>query len=259
MCAVLTKRRAPKIIGAILGVAGGLWTNRANKKAQAAQNAHNDPQAIRNRYEAAGVNPLIGLANANPNQTTLPQSVNMGSILLDAYSSIKGDKREEEALEIERTRLQMERERLQRVVKQQTLRPTVGGIYANVSKANGSSVSDGNPIEPIGERFAESLGDVAKVKSSTDPVHGRVGIVPYSTISEEVADAFGIVGEIAKPTVAGSTLAANALYMTGKHLLSEPPKADPYWESVKKRRKNTKYSPLRINPNSHIYLDGGYR
>lgn len=123
----------PLIGGALIqgvgGLLGGLFGRRSEKKAIAAQNAYNDPSAIRKRFEAAGFNPLLGVQQGVGMQAAVGGTNYMGSAIADGLAGLASAWSENAVKKQELQKLQQANEKLQRKVTVQTIRPTVGGMY----------------------------------------------------------------------------------------------------------------------------------
>lgn len=118
------------IIGAGASLIGGALNRREQRKGQERTDTYNDPKQIRSRYEAAGFNPLLGIANASPMQQPWGGTPQMGTAIANAglaYASGMQDKR---ALDIEKSRLEMDRQKLDLLMQKAELKPKVGGLYA---------------------------------------------------------------------------------------------------------------------------------
>jgi len=124
------------IAGSLLG---GALDNKNAVRRQRDANNYNDPAAIRKRYEAAGFNPLLGIANANPNQQNIQYQPQMGSLLSNAISLIQNNNIEQQGIDIEKSRLELDQKKNREYIERQTIRPKVAGIYgsANVQTPEG--------------------------------------------------------------------------------------------------------------------------
>lgn len=121
---------APAVIGATASLAGGLIDKGQRNKELAMQ----DPAYIRERAEAAGFNPLTvlnsgALAGLNYSPTFGDSIARAGAIVTDTML-------ESQALEVQRGRLEVERQNLERLRKQTMLTVNRGGIYAQDRQAN---------------------------------------------------------------------------------------------------------------------------
>lgn len=137
------------LIGAGASLLGGALSSRSAKKRQREQNAYNDPVQMRARMEAAGFNPLLGPDFAG-NQAAPAASGMMGTAIANAGLAIADGFSEKKQLELEKTKLEQDRERLDKLIEQQTIRPKVGGVYAqNVRtqsiKKTGAPLMTGTP------------------------------------------------------------------------------------------------------------------
>ena len=119
-------------IGAAGSLLGGALSAREQRKMIAGQNEYNDPAAIRARAERAGFNPLLFVGPGVGNQTSIGQPY-MGSAIADA-SMLLADgfsKRKRSGAE---SQLRRENEKLRQELTQQTIRPKIGGVYAQRQK-----------------------------------------------------------------------------------------------------------------------------
>lgn len=101
-----------------------------------------DPSYIRQQFEAAGFNPLLGIGNALKGLSYGPS---MGQNMAN-YASIKADGfHKSQLLDIQRTELDMENRRLNAQIKNMTLNPKVGGVYSRNRSTLGGSNADKTP------------------------------------------------------------------------------------------------------------------
>lgn len=123
---------AGPLISAGASLLGGALNNKAEKAGIAAQNAYNDPAQIRARAEAAGFNPISFIGPGVGNQTAAASGAYMGSAIADAGMAIadgianRTKRKQAEQLGA----LEIENAKLQNKLMQLTLRPKVGGVYA---------------------------------------------------------------------------------------------------------------------------------
>lgn len=108
---------------------GGALGARNERKAINAQNAYNHPSAIRARAEEAGFNPLLFIGPGVGQQTAVGGSNFMGSAIADAGMML-ADKlaKRQDLRKLDAYKAQ--NQALQKQVNQMTLRPKVGGLYA---------------------------------------------------------------------------------------------------------------------------------
>lgn len=137
----LGKAGAAAVLGAGTQLLGGYMQNRAARKAQAAQNAYNDPMNIRLRAEAAGFNPLLFVGPGVGLQNAPAPSGYMGAALADAGMLLADGLAKSKSLgRLERAeRLNA---KLTQRVNDLTLRPPVPGVYARASGGVGYASSD---------------------------------------------------------------------------------------------------------------------
>jgi hypothetical protein len=121
-------------------VLGGLLGDRRRKKDQAfnqrmiaEQNAYNAPDAIRARAEKAGFNPLLFVGPGVGLQTSVAQAVGgnyLGSAIADA-GLMAADALARQPRKAKLNAFQAENAKLKQQVQSLTLRPKVGGLYAD--------------------------------------------------------------------------------------------------------------------------------
>ncbi len=119
----------PALISAGGSLLGGILGRSSERKAIAAQNAYNDPAKIRERAEAAGFNPLAFIGPGVGLQTATGGTNFFGAALADAGLMLAdGLSKRQDALALES--VERANADLKRKVESLTLRPKVGGIYA---------------------------------------------------------------------------------------------------------------------------------
>lgn len=105
----------PVSIGLALG---GKFLDRIfSRKDQRSTDRYNDPAAIRRRYEEAGFNPLLGIANANPNRQIAPAETGFSH----AFQALLSARHTEQQLEIERDALETQERLAQRQMEQRAV------------------------------------------------------------------------------------------------------------------------------------------
>jgi len=128
---------APVVAGALVSggssILGGIFGDRRAKKRQDRQNAYNAPKAIRKRAEEGGFNPLLFVGPGVGNQAQ-PVPTYMGQAIANAGMALADGMSENERLKLERSKLEVEREKLRELVQRNTIRPKVAGIYATTQK-----------------------------------------------------------------------------------------------------------------------------
>lgn len=123
------------VFSAIAGLAGSLLG--ANRQRQEAKDARmfnerqTDPAYIRQRYEAAGFHPILGLGGPVASAVTS----NFGSIIANGFGSFGRAVQEDQALKLQATALEQENERLRRRNERMMLHPETGGIYGRNREA----------------------------------------------------------------------------------------------------------------------------
>lgn len=123
---------AGALISAGAGLLGGLFNRKSDKKAAA-----NALYQHRMRFkwtradaEAAGFNPLTALGTGAINAPVAGPSHSMGNAIAQAGLAISGGIADREELNMEKSRLEMDKKRLDALIENQTIRPKVGGVYA---------------------------------------------------------------------------------------------------------------------------------
>ncbi len=168
---------APRIFGALIGAGASLLGGALNRKSSGKQesraNAHNDPAAIRARYEAAGFDPLLGINNANPSyqQTYQPK---FGNAVDKAVNGFLDRMQDNKILNLEKTRLELEVDKLRKDVKGAKIRPKVAGVF-NGGFNGGSDATAANRHNSNGDT---SIPDGRNPSSAvdTDPVKQQASI-----------------------------------------------------------------------------------
>lgn len=177
------------VIGAGASLLGGILGNKAQRKAQAREaqairemNEYNDPKNVRARAEAAGFNPLLFIGPGVGQQTALPaiSSANyLGSAIADAGMVIADQmSKNKELARLEK--LSAENRKLAEKVQSLTIRPKVGGVYAQ-RETTGAINDSGNREISVSGSGAGSGGGGANSSVThslrplayTDPVDPR--------------------------------------------------------------------------------------
>lgn len=165
----------PALIGAGASLLGGILGRKAEKKAIAAQNAYNDPAQIRARAEAAGFNPLLFIGPGVGQQTTTGGTNFMGSAIADAGMYV-ADSMARKAELGRLDKLAAENKKLAEKVQNLTIRPKVGGVYAQREAYNAinSASTPTNGVRVAGDGRVDSGGANGLSPISTvDPVDPR--------------------------------------------------------------------------------------
>lgn len=109
---------------------GSLIGAKANQNAADKANAQQDPVYMRKRLEAAGLNPAVHYGSMASRQIAVAQP---GSLIANGFAAAADILQTDKSLEIQRTRLEQENERLNREVTRLTLNPKVPGVYGNAT------------------------------------------------------------------------------------------------------------------------------
>lgn len=155
-----------------LTLAGTVLGANAQRRENEAARAHSDPQAVRDRYEAAGFNPLLGIMNGSAQPTYPNQS--MGSIISNGLAVVGDQFQEHRRLEAQIAQQQVENERLERQLQNQILRPKVPGIYSNERR---NAFGQNNIGVHAGSDFVSGSG-VAGVSGSGASIEERPPSLP---------------------------------------------------------------------------------
>lgn len=107
---------------------GGLLDNIFATKRQNKQNAYNHPAQVRKRAEEAGVNPLLFMGPGVGQQNGVI-SPTIGNAISSAAQLYLSGTQEQQRIEMERTRLEMENQALQRALEGVGAPQSVPGIY----------------------------------------------------------------------------------------------------------------------------------
>lgn len=213
----------PALIGAGASLLGGILGNRAQKKVNnqniafqrennalqqnlvREQNAYNDPAALRKRAEKAGFNPLLfvgpgvgqqmGVANTSAPQ--IAASNYMGAAVADAGMMIADQmSKNRELARLEK--LSAENKKLAEKVQNLTIRPKVGGVYAQreAYNANNRPANSTDGVRLSGGGGADSAGpDGLRPIPSSDWIDPRreveVKPVPSGSGIMKVENRFG--------------------------------------------------------------------
>lgn len=115
------------------GLLGGLLGKKADKKAaETALFQHRMRfQWTREDAENAGFNPLTALGTGSISAPVAGPSNSMGNAIAQAGLAISGGMADREELNMEKSRLEMDKKRLDALIENQTIRPKVGGIYSS--------------------------------------------------------------------------------------------------------------------------------
>jgi hypothetical protein len=224
----------PALIGAGASLLGGILGRNAEKKAIAAQNAYNDPAQIRARAENAGFNPLLFIGPGVGNQMTTGGSNYMGSALADAGMQIADQmSKNRELARLEK--LSAENKKLAEKVQNLTIRPKVGGVYAQREAYNAINrpvTADGGSAQGARLSYGDAVKPKAKNTYETFINDGKATDVPVGPDLDEV--------------VSGAVIAANNMrkYYRDNHtfgptsmpLIEMPPGYQPKFPPTKRER-----------------------
>lgn len=172
----------PSIIGAGASLLGGLFGASSEKKAIARQNEYNNPTNLRARAESAGFNPLLFVGPGVGQQTATGGSNYMGSAMADAGLIIADGLAKKAEKTSALTKLAEENKRLVDKVNNLTLRPKVGGIYAQNVSTPSARQALGVPNESSVRVLPVSVGSNSPVAGgSPSPVRPLSHNLPIDT------------------------------------------------------------------------------
>lgn len=205
---------AGPLISAGTSLLGGAINAKNERKGIAAQNAYNDPAQIRARAEAAGFNPLSFIGPGVGNQTTAASGAYMGSAIADAGMAMAdGIANRTKVKQAEQLgALEIENAKLQNKLMQLTLRPKVGGVYAQRQSTPTIAAAVGGGVD-VGADPETYLGYVDhKVSSSAVGDSGGIDLKPKAVIVPHVSDGQSTavpVGQDLDEIISGAIIAAN--------------------------------------------------
>lgn len=140
-------------------IVGGIIGRDAEKDAIRDQNRYNSPEKVRERAEKAGFNPLLFVGPGVGQQVATGSNI-MGSSIASAGLALADGMDKAKMLEIERSRLAMDREKLDALIQNATIRPKSGGIYAgNVSAPSAGGVGSAGNVSQGVRRAAVAGSD----------------------------------------------------------------------------------------------------
>ncbi len=168
------------LIGAAAGLVGGFLDRKDRKDARRKADYNNSPQGIRDRAEAAGFNPLVF---AGPGTGTGAQyAPTMGGSLATSLSLAAESFTDARRLELQKTELELEKQRLEKLVKDTTLTPRVPGVYGRVQESiqGNAGRSGGIGSGVSGPRVPAGIGGGDSLLGGVNPSDNVHGTVPYT-------------------------------------------------------------------------------
>lgn len=171
--------------GSALSFLGGRKSRKMQEKMYWQNRWDNLPEGIRANAEAAGFNPLVfagpGVGNGAGYQPTMGHELSTaGQVITDASLALENQK-------IRRSELELENKRLEELVKANTLRPTVPGVYGarngQANRQNPRSVP-GN-VDGSGDLSPKSSLRAARLGGAGDPSS-------YNPVEAPALKAFGL-------------------------------------------------------------------
>jgi len=183
-----------KLAGAVIG---GVISRRNAKDARKFNERQTDPAYIRQRYEAAGFHPLLGLGDPVASAVTS----NFGFIVARGFGDFGRAVQEDQALKLQATALEQENERLRQRNERMMLHPETGGIYHGSAKVRPRDVSqsrsDMGRDEPDGVSVRADGVEVTPPKRLETPAFKMFGRHYYASGNFSSAETFeDSVGEL---------------------------------------------------------------
>lgn len=144
----------PLIGSSLIKVGGSLLGGLFGKKEE--KYVVPDYAGIRRASEAAGFNPLTALTQG-PQGSVVQTGGQMGQAISDAALLLADDLkgREEDKLRLEN--LRMQNEKLKQELTDATIRPTIGGVYAQRESVGGAVKTSPFPLKSPRDRMAEMI------------------------------------------------------------------------------------------------------
>jgi hypothetical protein len=188
------------LIAAGLSLVSGLFGKNSEKKAIKAQNAYNDPKQVRARAEAAGFNPLLFIGPGVGQQTATGGGNYMGEAIANAGLALTDGIQKKQMMDIERSRLKMDQQKLDLLIQSATIRPKSGGIYAgNVSAPSLGGVGGSNGSNFARVPFGLSGGGSVRVGASVSNVNPNAPKSSSDDASKVPTLPLMLLGEPIKP------------------------------------------------------------
>lgn len=175
-----------ELVAAGASLLSGIFGRNSEKKAIKKQNEYNAPIQVRARAEAAGFNPLLFAGPGVGQQTTTGGSNYMGEAIANAGLVLADGVQKKKMMDIERSRLKMDQQKLDLLIQNATIRPKSGGVYAgNLSAPSSGGVGAGVSVKPNGFMQLPSgprpVLSFSKEKTSEVPV--KTSVNEYATTS----------------------------------------------------------------------------
>lgn len=159
-------------VSAIGSLLGGRKAAKEQRRAIAAQNAYNDPSAIRARAEKAGFNPLLFVGPGVGLQTSIEQPV-MGQAIANAGLALASGMMEQAEMQAQQSAVMQQNYELRKQIEKMTLRPVVPGIFRQASGAGGGTGASNVAVPSVPRGIEQTVinapGMVAPVKLSFGP------------------------------------------------------------------------------------------
>jgi hypothetical protein len=198
---------AAPIIGAVGSLLGGLFGKSKTKNEYVVP----DYAGIRSKAEAAGFNPLFAMANAPGQVVQTTSGGYMGNAIADA-SMIMADAVAKQSDAGKLSQVQAQNRALNKKVQSLTLRPVVGGIYAQRGATPSLRKSLGVQDDTSSVQAANGSAEAVSFDAAGNPVTRAVVGGVVSTPNSEFSDAQVIenrYGEIGAAVIGLGNLAAD--------------------------------------------------
>lgn len=121
------------VVGGISSLLGGAKEASDSRDAVRAQNAYNDPAAVRARYEAAGLNPLLAFGGTSIGQQMSVPGGGMGTGIANAGALVADELARNSARVKQIADLEKENAELKKKAADAILRPKMAGVYGTVT------------------------------------------------------------------------------------------------------------------------------
>ncbi len=195
------------MFGIIGSLVGGILGRNSEKKAIAAQNQYNDPAQVRARFEAAGFNPLLGIQPGVGMQSATGGTNFLGAAIADAGLALDASRQRKSEM-AQLSALADQNQKLAREVQTLTIRPKVGGVYAQSEAvpalpsarrgANAAYLETG-PVPLSAQAGGAAFGDAVKPEFANT----------YKTFVNDGQETDIALGPDLDEVISGAAIAAN--------------------------------------------------
>lgn len=163
------------LFGGILGLFAARRAEKREDARIAQQNAYNDPGAIRKRYEAAGINPILGFAGGAIPAASGPATDYMGSAVANLATFVADKMMTTAPKRAQYQQAQQRNKELEQKLIKLTNQPIVPGIFdkrASEKAASGVSIPGLRGPAGAGKEFGDMPKDVATPSLNGMPIPG---------------------------------------------------------------------------------------